>query len=530
MTAGNPTPDTTAEPAPGPESHPEIPWERLSARMVWINLVRLVISVVPGVLATAVLDTPTGPAWPLLVASAVGVSATALACLRFLSTRYRVTGERVERTTGLLVRKYRYVPRDRVRSVDSSARLRHRLAGVRVVHIGSGEARSSFKLDALTAATAEELRRELMPDAAGEPEEEAGREALGPQPGPHEEVIARFRKPWVLYQMFSVWAVLVVTGPAFGLHWLLQPFGVDLLELVGELVDYERRGFWWSLALCLAVAYPLGFIGLALTFVMSHWNFTLVRTTAKGHPVLLTRRGLLSTRTVHRDETRVRGITFREPLLWRWLGLTRTSVITTGLRQGPDEDSAAGVLPRVRMWEAREVAARVLTGEPSPLEAPLRRHPRGALTRRLVWAACGPAVVTGVLFWLGRTDVLPDRAWLVGVGAWPVTLFAAVFSYLALGHALSGSYLVVRRGAVNRSTVALQHRAVIGWTLRQSIPQRLGRRVTVRIPTPAGERHYVLPDASTRQALAFVKGSTPQLAAQFIGEAESGGRRAAPPP
>ncbi|WP_199441218.1 PH domain-containing protein [Umezawaea beigongshangensis] len=549
MTAGNPASgtatgrtgavdDVPAEPAPAPESHPEIPWERLSGRTVWADLVRLIISVVPGVLATAVLNTPSGPAWPLLVASAAGISVTVLAFLRFLKTRYRVTPERVERRTGWLVRKYRHVPRDRVRSVDSSARPRHRLAGVRVVHIGSGEARSSFTLNALATATAEELRRELMPDVADEPASrpppvggvapvvDADREAVEPEAGPQEEVLARFRGPWVLYEMFSVWAIALVVGPGFGLHWFLQPFGVDLLEVVGDLVGYEQRGFWWSLVLFCAVAHPLGVAGLALAHVMANWNFALVRTASKGRPALLTRRGLLSSRTVYRDEARIRGIEFEEPLLWRWLGLTRTKVVTTGLAGGSGEEAAAAILPRVRLWEAREVAAGVLTGEPSPMEARLERHPRGALTRRLLWATCGAAVVAGVLFWLGRTDVLPDRAWLIGFGIWPVALLAAVFAYRSLGHALSGSYLVVRRGAFSRSTVALETRAVIGWTLRQSIPQRIGQRVTVQIPTPAGRRHYVLPDAGTGQALAFVRGATPELAARFIAETAPGGESA----
>ncbi|CCH33141.1 PH domain-containing protein [Actinosynnema sp. NPDC047251] len=565
MTAGNSTSDTTSdatgptadptsevtaeaavdradaleagagEPDPGPGSHPEIAWERLSVRMVWVNLVRLVLSIVPGVLATVVLNTPAGPVWPLLIASAIGVFATVLAFLRFLVTRYRVTGDRVERKSGWLVRQYRYVPRDRIRSVDSSVRLRHRLAGVRVVHIGSGESRSSFKLDALTIPTAEALRRQLMPDGADEPaprpvaEEEPGQaaeqSAVEPEPGPPEEVLARFRKPWVLYEMFSVWAIFAFGAPVFGLYWTLQPFGVDLLEIVQGLVDYERRGFWWSLALCCAVAYPLGVVVLGLGFVMANWDFALVRTATKGRPALLTRRGLLSTRTVYRDETRIRGLHFKEPLLWRWLGLTRTSVVTTGLKGGSDENGAAGILPRVRLWEAREVAAKVLTGEPSPMEAPLARHPRGALTRRLIWATYGPAALAGVLFWLGATDALPDWAWWIGVALWPVALLAAAFAYLALGHALSGSYLVVRRGAFTRSTVALQNRAVIGWTLRQSIFQRMGRRVTVQIPTPAGERHYVLPDAGTRQALAFVAAATPDLASQFITPTGRAGER-----
>ena len=545
MTTGNSTSETvrdgaSTEPArDDPDANPEIPWERLSGRMVWVNLVRLVISIVPGLLATAVLNTPAGPVWPLLIVSGFGVGATVLAFVRWATTRYRVTEERVERRTGWLVRQYRYVPRDRIRSVDSSVRIRHRLAGVRVVHIGSGESKTSFKLDALAVDTAERLRQSLMPDlptrqarsteaAAGQNaavEDADGRstadqhraEADTPE---HEEVLARFRKPWILYEIFSIWAIFVAAGPAFGLYWTLRPFNVDLLRIIGDLVDWETRGLWWSIVLCCVVAYPLGVIGLAIVFIMTNWNFELVRTTTNGRPGLLTRQGLLTTRLIYRDELRVRGVNLKEPLLWRWIGLTKTSVITTGLNRSSDETPASGILPRVRKWEALEVAARVLHEEPSPLEVPLRRHPRGALTRRLLWATIGPAIAAGVLFWLGATDVVAPELWLIAAGAWPLTLALAVIAYRALGHTLTAKYLVMRRGAFNRSTVALQHPAVIGWTLRQSILQRLGRRMTVQVPTAAGERHYVLPDAGTAQALAFVRGATPELATEFIRTAD----------
>jgi putative membrane protein len=57
---------------------------------------------------------------------------------------------------------------------------------------------------------------------------------------------------------------------------------------------------------------------------------------------------------------------------------------------------------------------------------------------------------------------------------------------------------------------------VIGWTVEQSLLQRLGHRMTVGIATAAGDRHYTAPDAGADQALAFISGATPHLAAQFL--------------
>ena len=39
----------------------------------------------------------------------------------------------MERRTGVVVRRYRSVRRDRIRSIDVTARVRHRVAGLRVV-------------------------------------------------------------------------------------------------------------------------------------------------------------------------------------------------------------------------------------------------------------------------------------------------------------------------------------------------------------------------------------------------------------
>jgi putative membrane protein len=151
-----------------------------------------------------------------------------------------------------------------------------------------------------------------------------------------------------------------------------------------------------------------------------------------------------------------------------------------------------------------------------PLEAPLLRHPWSALRRRLLWATYVPVTVAGMLVLIGAISADPDRSWLVPLAFLPVTWALAVVAYFALGHTLVGPYLVLRSGALNRSTVALQSRAIIGWTLRETIFQRFSKRITVGVPTAAGSRHYQAPDAGMDQALAFIKGATPWLAEEFI--------------
>ncbi len=479
-------------------------WRRLSARVVAVDVLRLAMSAVPGYLGIVVFNDD-GPVWPLVIASAIGVLSALSDFRRWVTTRYRVTADRVEMRSGLLVRRHRSVPRDRIRSVDSSARPVQRLLAVRVVHIGSGEPGTSFTLDALDRRSADLLRQELT--------------APAPDPGSAAApaVIARWDRRWILYNAFRFWAPLSVAGPLFGAYWFLRPFDVDLLQAARGVIDFGALGTAGTVALGLAVSYPLGAVAVGLSFALEHWRFELSRTGTPPATALVTRRGLFSTRTVQRDDQRIRGLAFAEPLAVRWLRLTETRVLTTGLGRFGSEAPAAAVLPRMPLPAARALAPAILPDGARPLETPLLRHPRGALTRRLLMAVGWPGLAAAALLVLSRTGAVPAGWWWwLPLAVIPLTLIWAVAAYRALGHALSGPYLVVRSGGLHRTTVALQSRAVIGWTVEQSLLQRRGHRMTVGIATAAGDRHYTAPDAGTDQALALVSGATPHLAAQFL--------------
>ncbi|GAB7045712.1 PH domain-containing protein [Catenuloplanes indicus JCM 9534] len=470
----------------------------MSVRLFWVDLIRAALASVPGYFGLVVLGDD-GPVWPLVAASVIGVLQAVADLIRMLTTRYRVLDDRVELHSGWVSRRRRTVARDRIRSVDTTARLLHRPFGLRVVRIGTGEQESSFTLDALDARSATRLRRELVHQR---PVEE-----------PADDVLAHLRPAWVVINAVRVWAVLAVIGPVFALYWFLRAFGVDLLDTGLRLYDTLGLGPVWTIAGIVAVAYPIGVAIQAGAFVAENWRFTLTR----DGGTLITRRGLLDTHTAHRDEQRVRGLAFQEPLLWRWLRITETQLITTGLRSAGEAGSAT-LLPRIQLPEARAIAARVLPGGHRPLEARLHRHPRGALTRRLIRAVTGPVLLSAALLALP----VPGRWWLLPLAFLPLTLVLAVAGYRALGHAMAGPYLVLRRGAFSRLTVALRRDAVIGWTLRQSLLQRWGGRITIGVSTAAGDRFYHTEDAGTDQAIALIRAATPELAAQFDGTVTAG--------
>ncbi len=89
-----------------------------------------------------------------------------LGLLRYLTTRFRIAQGRVELRRGLLNRHVLSTPLDRVRTVDVTASLIHRVLGLATVRIGTGTASTDsderLDLDGLPADRARELRAELL--------------------------------------------------------------------------------------------------------------------------------------------------------------------------------------------------------------------------------------------------------------------------------------------------------------------------------------------------------------------------------
>ncbi|WP_159498338.1 PH domain-containing protein [Microbacterium sp. 18062] len=503
-------------------------WHRLSSRVIWVDLAVSALSVLPGALAILVfgVEPDAGMMWPLIGIAAFGVVGGIGDIVRWAFTRYRVTPTEIEGRSGVLVRRRRSVRRDRIRSVDTHARLRHRLAGLRVVTIGAGQQTGSgeaaLHLDALSVADAADLRRELLADRPQQ-ETTAG-DQIGVDPAletPEQvRVLATFRPWWVVYNMFSVWAYLLAAGVLWGLAWLLSTFGIDLLELASSVIDGDELGWAGIAVLALVGGGLFGAVGMGIAFLAGHWRFELTRVRTGGKSYLRTRRGLFSTHEVSRDESRMRGLTIMEPLLWRWMGMADTHVITTGLGLW-DATQPTAILPRGPIGVARPVSAEVL-GEPCPIDAELARHPSAALRRRLWWATLISAVPAAVLAVPAATGAVAPWTLWIAPAVWPIALLGGRIAYRALGHALSGDYLVVRSGLLTRSTSALRRDAVSTIAVRQSILQRRLGLCTVSAMTAAGWYDYEASDVAADTSVALAARAAPGVIDEFT--AAGGGR------
>ncbi|MGI5190986.1 PH domain-containing protein [Promicromonospora sp. CA-289599] len=424
-------------------------------------------------------------------------------------TSYRVDSERFHVHTGVVFRKRLALRRERIRSVDLTADPVLRVLGAVTMRVGTGEkagAEGTVTLWPVRRASAEALRATLLAHAA-RPDADGGS-------------LARFDRGWIRFAPLSFLTPALGAAAGGGTLQVAEWFGMQ--QRVFDVV-----GSWFGLApvllvaLALAVALLLvGGVATVALWVETWWNHTLDR---QADGTLQVRRGLLTTRSITLEESRLRGLEVVEPLAARLAGGARVDAVATGLTtDDEDKTESRTLLPTAPKELADQVAARVLREPTPPTSAPLTPHPEAARGRRLRWALGTVLVVEAVVLVLGAllAPVLLHVAWISALVLFPVAVALANDAYRALGHTLTGAYpagyLVARSGTVRRATVALQRRGIVGWTVRQSWFQRRAGLVTVVATTAAGAGAYAVRDAAVADGLALADAAVPGLLRPFL--------------
>jgi putative membrane protein len=496
-------------------------WRRLDRRMLLIHPIQEIPRALPALLAAFVAGNGGGRG--LIWIGVALVITLGFAFSRWFTTRYRVTEDRVEVGSGLFRRRVRAVSRDRIRTVDITARAMHRLLGLARVEIGTGrsdrEDGGGVRLDGLTGTEAVTLRAELLHRSPQAPPPEAAAAPGAATPAPAEEPeteLARLDPTWVRFAPFTLSGVVSV-GVVLGFllnvaneaHFDPEKWGParDLADRLGHApVVLTALAL---LLLALAAVVVASTVGYALAF----WDFRLTR-----HPggTLHVTRGLITTRATTIEERRLHGTEVSEPVLLRMVAGARLIAIATGLRVGRGAERGGSLLvPPAPRPEVQRVAAQVI-GAAEPLTSPLAAHGPRARTRRytralVVWALLVAALA--VVHWaIGGPWWLPVAA----LALLPFAVALAADRYRNLGHAVAGGRLVAAHGSVVRRRAAVAAEGIIGWNVQRSFFQRRAGLATLTATTAAGEQHYDVQDVEIGEALRVAEELLPGLAAPFL--------------
>ena len=482
-------------------AEPVVDWHRLDVRMLIVRPLNELLGLVPLFVGLIVLGK--GEAWRILLSVGVIAAIVLFGLLRWITTRYRITTEQVEMHTGLLVRKRLAVPRDRIRTVDLTAKLGHRLFGLSAIRVGTGQrdqpGEDGLTLDAVSSAEAERLRVLLLTIAKAETPAVAEEERPS-------VVLSEWDNRWLRYAPLTL-SGLVAAGALFGFVVnFAQELDIEVFEPMTEAAHWVvEQPLGLTAAVFAAVVLVVATFGSVLVYVVQFWGYRLTR---EPDDTVRVRRGLLTTRSVSIAEQRLRGVELVEPLLLRVGRGAHAKTVTTGLGRKGESNM---LLPPVPVAEAHRVSATVLRQEESPTLTPLRRHPVAALRRRMVRAVVPLLVLAAVLAWFA-----PSWTWQVVLALVPFSAALGWDRYRSLGHALTDRHLLARAGSVVRETVALQRTGIIGWRVSRSFFQRRAGLVTITATTAAGDGAYHVIDVAEADGLAFADEAVPDLLRPFL--------------
>lgn len=460
-------------------------WQRLSPRMLLVHPVYELLRELPFLIGAIVLGTTTGNQfWTVAVVAYTVVVGVA----RWVTTSYRVDAAQLQLRTGVLQRKVLSLPLNRIRSVSSDARLLHRVMGLAVVRVSTGQeakgdsGSGAFELNAVEAAHVPQLKAILLADST-EPAGEATTEA-------EDEVLARWQPAWLRYSPLSVSGLLTLAAAAGVIYQSGFAGPLQHSRIARWALDYgERLGTVNTVAVLGGALLVVSVLLTVLRSMLTWGNLVLLRQA----DVLHLRHGLLRLRERAYDMSRLRGGTLRQPLLVRMFGGARLDAVMTGVH-GAGEASV--LLPPCPASTAEAVLTE-LVGDREVVTGPLRGHGSRAATRRWTRALGLPLLVgagLGIAVAINGESVVPLWVWpaWIAVTAWCALL--AVDRIGALGHRVHDGWLVMRSGSLERRRDCLATAGIISWTVRQTPFQRRARVATLVAATAAGVKRYPLID------------------------------------
>lgn len=373
--------------------------------------------------------------------------------VRWIRFRWRLGPDTLVIEQGLLERRQRIIPLERIQAVQTVRKLQHRVLGVvglRIEVIGGTQ--SEGQLDALDPRTADHIRERLL----------RGRAAAPAEPSPAPEVLARADLGTLI--------IAGLTGGRIGVAAALlalaeQLFGARLATTVVSAP--ERLGLYGVLTILIIGAVAVFLLSLAAT-ALAYWGFTLARDGSH----LLIRRGLLDERSDTIPLSRVQAVSVEENAVRRLLGVAALKIVVAGRAGGESTDTSV-LFPLIARARGFALVVELFGRELEGLA--LRPMPRGARDRRLVRAAVVSIAAAGLGLAAAGTRGLLAAA--VGALAVPIALGA----YRALGYARTDGLVVTRAGWLVRRTTTTPLAALQTLSIISSPFQRRRRLATLRL-------------------------------------------------
>jgi putative membrane protein len=385
----------------------------------------------------------------LFAVAAIGLLTLVVSAVSWAFTGYHVVGRELRVYEGLLWRRTRAIPLERLQSVEVIRPLLARLVGLAELRLEVvGAHRTEAPLAFLPVNEATALRARLL--AAG-PASSALRSRATPERATTEDDAPQGPAAHASEAIVTVTIRDLVGSQLLRPHWWLIP--VAVLAPVFFLVTGR------DLSLITIASTVTATVGAALPpvrAIVADWRFTI----AADPDGLRLHRGLLETRSQTVPPGRIQAVTVIWPLLWRPAGWVRAVMDIAGVRTRNDEtDERARLLPVGTVDEAQRVLGAALPG-----------------------------------FWLRSVVVapVPPRAYLL-----------APVRSAGLGYQLNLTVFATRSGVLTRELRLVPYQRIQSVRVRQGPLQRMLRLASVWVDCAGDRVAAVAPHRDVREAKAL---------------------------
>lgn len=430
---------------PPPPREPD--WQRLHMASPLLSAITTALRFWP-VFLIAVFNEGGGPLMAGILIGG-GLIALTVEVVRYFRFDYRLQGTTLVVRSGVLVRRNRSVPADRVQQVSLNQKLRHRLLGLAEVSVevaGAG-AEPDVKLSVVALGEAERIRVRLQ---------DARRTEAAAPPEPDRVVYTQPNKDLLRWAAFSSPLFMV---PAVGAAIGVLDDAVDLERAWGWLPDGSQ--IWFVVVVAL--------LGLAGATALNGARFYDMRLLRSDNDFRLTY-GLFTNRQLEVPPGRIQAVVTKLSPAGR---LSNTVGIKVHNASSAGE-ATESYLPATPRRARRELVDVLIPGV--ELEPPLHRHPPAALRRALIRWVVPVALVTVAAASVIRRA--PAAALLL------LVIPAAVLgwrSWRVLGHGETPDIVVSRRGAITERTTVVRLSRIQSLSVAANFFQRRLGLATVQI-------------------------------------------------
>ncbi|WP_227396504.1 PH domain-containing protein [Jeotgalibacillus aurantiacus] len=407
---------------------------------------------------------------PILVTAGLIILLIFLGLIQWWRFKYWIEEGELRIEQGLLVKKKRYIPFERIQSLNYSEGIFHRpfkLVKIKVETAGSSaEMDSEAVLTAITKEEANELNRMIA--AAKKKLRDKGLDPELPvveEPDVEDRVLYKMRPKDLIVMATTSGGAGVVLG---GVLIFLSQFSevIPYEAVFNELIEFVEAGILLAGILIVLVFFIAWLIAVAMTF-LRYADFT-VRLVDKD---LVITRGLLEKKQTTVPLKRIQGIRFDQNIIREPFRYTSVTIESAGGSVLEKDSNAIRLLPMIKENEAIPILHEVLPDYEWKVD--FKGAPSRSIFRYIFWKIFFSLFVIIPVSWF----FFPIG--LLSLTLIPLSILLGWMQYRTAGYNLSGDQLVMRFRGISKQIVYMKKKRIQSVTWTETYFQRKGHVATI---------------------------------------------------